>query len=104
MVVLLLVPLLVAAVLPFLIPFCAWKGRPRGFKRLQWIGVAIGSAVLGLSALGLCKYVGEKPFDRPGSPTDVLYTALQLCSAVFLSTAFGSLIALFFWRPSDTPK
>jgi hypothetical protein len=101
---LVILPLLLVVVMPFLIPFLAWKGRPHGFKRLQWVGVAIGSGILELVALGFCIYVGGKPFDRPGSATDVVYTALQTCTAVFLSTAFGSLMALFFWRPSGTAK
>jgi len=102
--VLVLAPLLLAAVMPFLIPFLAWKGRPLGFKRLQWVGVAIGSGILGLIALGFTVYLGGKPFDRPGSARDVVYTGFQECTAVFLSIAFGSLMALFFWRPSGTAK
>jgi len=101
---LVVVPLLLAVVMPFLIPFLAWEGRPRGFRRLQWVGVAIGSGMLGLVALGFCIYLGGKPFDRPGSSTDVVYTAVQECTAVFLSAAFGSLMALFFWRRSGTAK
>ena len=102
--ILVLVPLLIAAVMPVLIPFCAWKGRPRGFRRLQWVGVAAGSGIPGLIALGFCIYVGQKPFDRAGSPIDVVYTMLQDCTVFFLSISFSSLIALFFWRSVETPK
>jgi hypothetical protein len=104
MLVLVIAPLLVAGMMPFMIPFLAWKGIPRGFKRLQWIGVAIGSGILGLVTLGFCNYVGGKSFDRSGSPMDVVYTALQECTAVFLSVAFGSLMALFFWRQAESTK
>jgi hypothetical protein len=30
---------------PILLPFLAWKGRPRGFTRLNWAGVAIGASI-----------------------------------------------------------
>ena len=104
MLVLVVAPLLVAVAMPFLIPFFAWKGRPRGFKRLQWVGIAIGSGMLGLVSLGFCNYVGGKPFDRPSSATDVIYIALQESAAVFLSAALGSILALFFCRSTESGK
>jgi hypothetical protein len=46
------ISLLAAAVVILLaIPFLAWKGRPRGFTRLNWLGVAVGAVVFALVLL-----------------------------------------------------
>jgi hypothetical protein len=88
----LLIPLLVLSLaLVIGIPALAWNRWPRGFRRLNWLGVMVGAWLVGLILMALA--VEQMHQDR--------FTGrLLLCGgAVLLATGIGSLVAVFFWRP-----
>lgn len=101
---LIVVPLLVALVVAYLLPFMAWRGKPRGFGRLQWIGVAVGSGVIGAIVLILMGIVANWHYETPGEHDDVIYVGLFSCAAIAIAVTLGSIIALFFCRPSESIK
>jgi hypothetical protein len=98
------VPLLVAIVLACLIPFMAWRGRPHGFRRLQWIGVAIGSGIIGAIVIVLMGIVASWHYETPGEHDDLIYVSLFSCAAITVAVALGSIIALFFCRPGGSTE
>jgi hypothetical protein len=97
-------PLLVALVVAYLIPFMAWKGKPNGFRRLQWIGVAVGSGIIGAIVLVMMGIVANWHYETPGEADDVIYVGLFSCAAIAMAVALGSIIALFFCRPHESTK
>jgi hypothetical protein len=42
------------------IPFFAWKGRPKGFSRLNWMGLVVGAAIFAIVLLAAAPVVGSK--------------------------------------------
>jgi len=85
--------LAVSLALVILIPYIAWNGRPRDFKRLNWIGVTVGSFVLG-SILVVLGFIAR---DSEAGPVGLL---LLGCAGILIALGIGSLVAVFFFRPN----
>jgi len=79
------VVILADLVMILFIPYAAWNGKPRGFKRLNWFGVTVGASLFGL----ILFVVGAN-----------FASFLLYISGVVVGIGMGSLVALFFCRPS----
>jgi len=88
-----IVLLAVSLTLVVLIPYIAWNGRPRGFRRINWIGVTVGAFILGavLVVLGLIARDSE---------AGAVGLLLLWCASILITLGIGSLVAVFFCRPN----
>jgi hypothetical protein len=74
-------------------PIIAWHGRPRGFRRIHWLGVLAGTGFAAFLLLYSCEValLSLKP---------KWFTLLLLSSAqILMAGGIGSLLAVFFCRP-----
>lgn len=76
---------MVALFVSYLIPLMAWRGRPHGFRRLQWIGVAVGSGVIAAIVLAMMGIVANWHYETPGKYDDFIYVGLFSCAAIAMA-------------------
>ena len=79
--------------LVFGLPIASWRGWPRGFTRINWLGVAFLSGTIG----GALAYLLADVV----TPTKTFvwsYAIVGIIAGIFLAGALGAVAALFFWR------
>jgi hypothetical protein len=81
-----------------LIPWAAWNGKPRGFRWVQWIGVTVGTIIVGWILI----FIAFATANAPGAGAEArkgLDFLIPVCAgSLSIAVGIGSLVAAFFCR------
>jgi hypothetical protein len=105
--------LIISAVVAVAVPIFAFHGRPKGFTRLNWVGISVGMALSAAIFLFIAQSNVPSPpsYELMKDPTlsallEHEYNQQRLLAFTFgilgvlcCSLAVGSVVGIFFHRP-----